>query len=177
MLRPSPGWPPNPSDLGPGFHKASGSSRRSRRRQQVTGSKHIGVASKQGSRTLLRAANTSHPLMAGNNGRQQSARVAHRRALAYQLGRGDLCRYRSAALVSACAVTSYESHSTGLSQVTKQIRALLAAARTSGGKDECQVRLRSETFYGKHPRAPEKNNSRSSDVFDQSGSASSRTCK
>jgi len=33
LLRPSPGWPPNPSDLGPGICKASGSSRCSRRRQ------------------------------------------------------------------------------------------------------------------------------------------------
>jgi len=78
------------------------------------GSKHVGVASKQGSRTVLRAANTSHTIIAGNKGRQQSTRVAHRCSLAYQLGRGDLCRYQSAALVSAGAVTSYALHSTFL---------------------------------------------------------------
>ena len=31
----SPGWPPNLTDLGPGFRKASSGSRRGRRRQQV----------------------------------------------------------------------------------------------------------------------------------------------
>jgi len=42
---------PNPSDLGPGFRKASGGSRCSRRRQQVAAgsSKQAAVESKQGS--------------------------------------------------------------------------------------------------------------------------------
>ena len=62
----------------------------------------------------LRAANTSHLIIAGNNGRLQSARAEHRRSLAFQLGRGKMCRYRSAALVSAGAVTFYASHSTFL---------------------------------------------------------------
>jgi len=48
---PSPGLFPNPSDLWPGFRKASGGSRCSRRRQQVAagGRKQAAVESKQGS--------------------------------------------------------------------------------------------------------------------------------
>jgi len=36
---PSPGWSPNPIDLGPGFRKASSGSRCSRRRQQAAASR------------------------------------------------------------------------------------------------------------------------------------------
>jgi len=51
--------------------------------------------------------------------RHQSAGAAQHRNLAYQLCRVDVSRFRSAALVSAGAVTSYVSHSTDLSPLSR----------------------------------------------------------
>jgi len=83
----------------------------SRWQRAGSGSKQARLASR---RTVLRAANRSHPIMAGSRARGRCS-VAHERcSLAYQLGCVDLYRYRTAELVSADAVNFYASHCTDL---------------------------------------------------------------
>jgi len=122
------------------LRKASGSGRGGRRRQcssrQPSGSK----MARQGTRgaACLRSGNRLHSC----GGRHQSAGAAQRRSLAYQLCRVDVSRFRSAALVSAGAVTAYASHSTDLSRIVTFVLLCLikpiSGNRYGPGGSSCQ---------------------------------------